>query len=282
MTEALFNIEAAIDFVKKNGESFEYSFLNAMANKKYIPEFTKNMMVYQNQDGGWTRMDPDYKGNVSSISCSLIALSKFNSVGIEESCYEKTLNYLRRTQKEEGYWDESEEVMDSHPPRWFYPNNPENHIWFTNGVVRYLTSLRCKDHQLIKRAKAFLRRHWKDQSFKGYRHNNWMGAVTFSEEEMPIDTVIKNQCLNNLWNDAESYDLFDLLWAMESLISLNKDMDDPIVQRFYRLIQQKKQLDDGGFETEFGEQHRVELANKIIFTYLKLGLITTDDLKVKG
>lgn len=280
MNDCFFNLEAAIEFVKKNGEPFEQNFLYSLSDKKYYLEFEKQLSVYQNEDGGWTRLDADYKGNISSITCTIMALSKLNSLGMHGTLYEKTLNFLRSSQWDEGFWDEHEGIVQFNPPRWFYPNNLDNRIWFTNGLIRYLISLNCQDNELINSGKQFIRKYWCGNRLKGYGHNNWMAIVTFDEEKTALDKEIKQNCLNNLWDEAEGFDLFNLIWTMESFISLKMSITEPIVQRFFELVKQKGQSKDGGFDTDSGAQHRVDLTNRIIYTCLKFGLIVNEDIRV--
>jgi len=279
MADIKFDLQALVNFVQQNGESFERSFLYSLVDRKYCEDFTEQIKTYQNDDGGWVRLDADYKGTVSSITCTIMALSKLNCLNLRNELYEKTYMYLKNCQHAEGFWDESREIMQFMPPSWFYPNNENNKIWFTNGLSRYLISLRCDDQELLSKARNYVKQFNTESGIQGYDHNNWMGIVTFDGQGDPVSNDIKEKSMKNLYDKCKDFDCYNLLWALESLISLNLGLDNPVVKKFWDLLQQCKQGEDGGFYTEAGDQHRVDLADRILYTSLKLGVVTPEEIK---
>lgn len=272
-------VQALVDFIEREGQLFERSFMHSLRNRKYCTEFTNQIKDYQNEDGGWTRLDADYKGTVSSITCTIMALSKFNCLNLHNELYENTLKYLKNCQHEDGYWDESEEILKFNPPRWFYPNNINNRIWFTNGLTRYLISLGCTDSALLNKAKNYVKHFCTSDGIRGYIHNSWMGIVTYQNDEDSISKAIKERCMNRLYENCDGFECYNLLWALESLISLNLGLENKVVRKLWDLLNSCKQDEDGGFSTEAGTQHRVDLANRLLYTLLKLGIITPSEIK---
>lgn len=275
------NFQAIVNFVLKNGEPFERSFLAALFNCSYIEKFSDQVKQYQNEDGGWIRLDADYKGKVSSVTCSIMLLSKLNCLNLHNELYDRTYRYLKMTQKEYGYWDEPRQIILSKPPRWFYPNCKENQIWFTNAVVRYLLSMGCEDQSLLDAGIGYVKQFYTKEGIQGYPHNNWMGIVTFSKSMDKLSKEIQECCFKNLYNDCESFDSYNLAWTLESLISLNLTLEHPLVMKLWGLLQQCKQCEDGGIETESGEHFRVDLACRIVYTALKLEVIDKDGIKIE-
>lgn len=274
-----FDLNSLREFIDKNGDPYERVFADALVDENSLEQFKRELAFYQNEDGGWIRLDADYKGNISSITCTIAALSKLSNLGIRDELYTNTLKYLSTSQYAEGCWDEKPRIIKFRPPKWFYPNNVDNRAWFTNGLIRYLSELGGANTELLIKGKKYIRSYFNEDYLKGYSHHKWMSIITFSNKEDSKDIDLIQDCLKYLDTECENFDLYDLLWAMESFITLKMDRNESVVKHFFDVIESNFQQQDGRFITRFGTHHQVDLANRMIYCYFKYGLITKEMLK---
>lgn len=252
------DLEKAVQFVSINGNSFQKNYLKSLFGDINLEETLRELAHFQNADGGWIQLDTDYTGNLSSITCTMIGMGKLERLKVNTgSILDATITYLKKTQKPKGMWDESIGILDFQPPAWYYPKSTKNQIWFTNGILRYIVSVKPNEHEMITKARGYLRGFWDGSSFPSYDHNNWMGIVSFYNSEEPVDSSIWQGCMDNLRRDIRRYDLSDVNWVLESCCFLSIPRTEPVIaEGLERLID--GQAEDGGFATEYGESHRVD------------------------
>lgn len=253
-----FNVDKAIEFVFQNGNAFQQVYFKALFERNLVEHALLSLARYQNDDGGFFGLDSDYNGKASSITCTMIALSKLERLGLDSGVlYDATIAYLQREQKKKGFWDESYKVLESQPPKWYYPKYMINQVWFTNGILRYLVTKRNINQDMLEKAQSFLRSHWNGSSFPGYDHNNWMAVVGFHNSDQMIHRQITESCMYNLINHISEYDLGDINWVLESMMSMQISSSHPVVVQGLELLE-NGQREDGGLSTSYGELHRVD------------------------
>lgn len=273
MSELPFDPDKLINYIKKYGDRYEQLFFDTLLHKSEDSEFAEAISKYQNSDGGWTRIDADYTGDISSVTCTIAALSKLNNLKIGGCLLLNTMDYLKNIQNSTGFWDENLRIIKFLPPGWLYPLNNDNRAWFTNGVLRYLKEFLCQNITFMEKGRAYLKEYYDGDYLKGHPQNKWMSIVTFSGSDHGEDKEIVNSNLTYLEDHCAHYDLYDLLWIMESFITLEMSGSDLIVQKFLKRIRQYKQNDDGSFTTKYGIQHQVDLGNRLLYCYHKYGFI---------
>ena len=193
------NKEKAIQFVEENGNNFQRYFLKCVLGKDCLKDALKELSYYQNTDGGWIGLDPDYTGDISSITCAMAAFSRIERLNVKSSnLINTTMEYLRAVQKKNGMWDEPRMIVKYNIPKWYCPQIEENQIWYTNGILRYIISRKSEEAEVIQRARNYLRTFWDGKRFPGYEHNNWMGIVSFANSDYKNDAEIYKGCLENL------------------------------------------------------------------------------------
>lgn len=265
-------INEAVKFINTFGNEFQKKYYRSLFGNYNIDQTIMYLEKFQNADGGWFQIDPDYKGTVSSITCTMTAFGKLERLNIMKSpLIDKSMQYLQKNQKWDGLWDEPVEILDFDPPYWYYPRIKENQIWFTNGMLRYVIS-RCPDEDMIKRAKNYLKSFWLGDRFPGYDHNDWMGIVSFFNSEDPSEKLIWENCLNNLNKNISRYDLADVIWTLESCYFIGLSKNEPIVKKALKILREG-QLDDGGFGTGYGEFQRVDVTIEALDSLANYGII---------
>lgn len=253
------NVENAIKFIFKYGNEFQKAYTACLFGKDNLPETLSLLEKYQNKDGGWFGLDPDYQGRKSSITCTMLALAKYERLNITDCPgLWGTVEYLKNTQKKDGSWDESPGLLLYTIPPWYYPRLLKNQIWFTNGTLRYLISRKPEESEIINAARTYLRKYWKDGKFPGYAHQNWMGIVSFSNSEEKEDRLIYEGCLKNLESDLDTYDMADVAWTLESYVFLKLPKKSAGVSKAIGLLI-NGQREDGGFGTIYGQTQRVDV-----------------------
>ena len=122
-------------------------------------EAIEALRVNQREDGGWTRTDKDFQGDLSIITATFVALQWLNWVGDRKSAVLlNTLDFLRRTQRDDGCWDEPEGIVNFNPPFWMLPGRYENQVWLTSAICCKLKEL-GQAHQVdFAKALEFVRR----------------------------------------------------------------------------------------------------------------------------
>lgn len=271
-------VDEAVEFINAFGSEFQKNYYRTLFGDSNMDQTLKHLEKFQNTDGGWVQIDPDYNGSVSSVVCTMTAFGKLERLKIIDSpLIDRSKEYLQKIQGADGCWDEPDEILDFDPPYWYYPRIKENKIWFTNGMLRYIIS-RCPDEDMITKAKKYLKTFWLGDKFPGYDHNDWMGIVSFFNSKDSNEQLIWDTCLNNLKKNINRYDLADVIWTLESCYFINLPKHEPVVEKALHLLMDG-QLEDGGFGTGYGEFQRVDATIEALDSLANYGMITRDDLR---
>lgn len=267
------DIEKAFKFIEINGDEFQKNFLKCLFGENNLSNTLEELSKYQNSDGGWIKIDPDYIGTVSSITCTMAGFGKLERLKVAKSIIiDTSIDYLKKVQKPSGMWDEPTDIINFNIPRWYYPRIQNNQIWFTNGMLRYVISRGPEEQEMIKKARKYLRAFWNGHGFPGYQHNNWMGIVSFFNGDEDVDEGIYQGCLKNLRNNVEEYDLADIAWTLESCHFIGLTQDEAVVTKCLELLS-SGQMDDGGFGTEYGSFQRADVTIEALDSLADYGLL---------
>lgn len=267
------NVEKAVQFINNHGNNFQLNYFRSLFGANNLGVTLQKLGEYQNTDGGWIQVDPDYTGNISSVLCTMAAFGKFERLKIEDSnLIDSSISYLEGVQKSTGAWDESDQIIDFDPPYWYYPRITNNRIWFTNSMLRYIVSRRPKEKEMIMNARNYIRPFWNGQKIQGYDHNNWMGIVSFYNGDNQIDHEIWNGCMENIRRQIRGYDLADVVWTLESCYFLNLTQTEEVVATGIELLL-SGQGEDGGFCTQYGALQRADVTIEALDTLANYGVI---------
>ena len=143
-------------------------------------EVIEALAVNQRDDGGWTRTDKDFQGDLSIITATFVALQWLNWIGDRDSSVLlNTLDFLRRTQREDGSWDEPEAIVGFNPPFWMLPGRYGNQVWLTSALCCKLMESGLQHEVDFAKAVDFVRRGWNGERFPDYAHTHWMALPLF-------------------------------------------------------------------------------------------------------
>ena len=135
-------IKRGLDYINANGSDHTKAIGNAIVNPDTVDEALIELRPFQNADGGWRGMDSDMKGPVSTISCTWVAMQWLSCLNqLDSECLKKTVDFLKKVQNENGYWDEPEAIVEYDPPPWMVPGEYENQLWLTSASCWRLIKL---------------------------------------------------------------------------------------------------------------------------------------------
>ena len=244
-------------FVQRNGSELMEALAAHAIGIASGDDVVTHLQTYQNDDGGWERFDRDMQGPLSTISQTWLGLQWLLWTKPSDSVpLDRTLEFLRLSQDDEGYWDEPPEILKHDPPPWMVPGDPANQLWLTSAVCCKLLELGRENEVRFDAAVEFLRRGWEEDHFPVYQHTHWMAANLFGRLSEPtdIDRGIATGSARRLVNDltAGAVDATDVTAiAYAAFQSGARDLFDIAFQRVVT-----NQADDGGWTTGYGDKHR--------------------------
>ncbi len=217
------------------------------------------LLVFQNPDGGWRGLDSDMKGALSTISQTWVGLKWLHWLrSPDSSAVDRTVDFLMRSQRLDGYWDEPDEILKHEPPRWMIPGDCANRLWLTAATYSRLLLLSREADVRFEAALDFLRGGWEGERFPVYNHTHWVSLVVFGLLDRPtrIDREIFNGCLRFL-EDAlaeDRVDPFDVTEIARDALHVGPPAAQLVESALPRLL--TGQAGDGGWTTGYGDRHR--------------------------
>lgn len=233
------------------------------------------LRAYQRDDGGWTRTDKDFQGDLSIISSTWVAVQWLNWVGGRNSrVLRNTLDFLRTTQRDDGSWDEPDEIVDFNPPFWMQPGRYENQLWLTSAICCKLKESGRERRVDFTRALEFIRQGWNGERFPVYPHTHWMAMPLFrligTGDEADEEIILG--CMKFLYDAvaagrADPGDTISIAYASHVAGEVARDLFDISLEKISGY-----QQDDGGWITKHGDEHRAAFTVEALFLFRRIGL----------
>ncbi len=252
-------ISRGLDFINENGSDHTKAIANAIVNPEVEDEALKELQPFQNKDGGWRGMDSDMKGPISTISCTWVAMQWLSWLNQKDSeCVKKTVDFLIKVQNKNGSWDEPEAILKYDPPPWMVPGEHENQLWLTSAICCQLMEINKTAEVNFNEAIDFLRGGWDGECFNRDAHPHWMAIVIFYHlrEDSKVNEAIAEGCKQFLISNTsegkeDPIDYVDIAYAS---LRVGNWADDLLKISIDRLLE--SQAEDGGWITNYGDQHR--------------------------
>ncbi len=228
----------------------------------------------QRDDGGWTRTDKDFLGDLSIVSATWVAVQWLNWIEDRNSAVlTDTVDYLRRTQREEGSWDEPDEIVNFNPPFWMLPGRYENRVWLTSALCCKLKEAGREREVDFPKAVRFIREAWDGEKFPVYQHTHWMAMPLFSliGSVDGVNRGIINGCKRVLYDavaagTADPGDTISIAYASHLAGEIAEDVFDMSLEKVKGF-----QQDDGGWITNHGDEHRAAFTVEALFLFRRIG-----------
>ena len=239
---------------------------------------------YQNEDGGWANgLEIEYTGNVSTPMTTAAALGYIYLFNLSETeLLTSTLHYLRSTQKDNGSWDDPEEIMRFELPPYM---GPGIYVEFKTGmIIKWLSrmNLDIKDREMTRRARDYLIEEFprvskEDDMWSAIAYINAFGELPLSEqlkqsEHMP---EIMGWAMGILMPDGPpDPDADELPWIfVQGMIHDDSPAINPMKEKVADAIA-TNQLQSGGWHHQFGTYNAVWAAILITRFLRRNGFIT--------
>ncbi len=262
-------MEKAEKYIIDNSTDLQKVCLDYVAGRSSKEKVLDELSKYQNPDGGWANgLEIEYPGAISSPFTTAAALGYISKFELGESeLLPSTLNYLKKTQHENGMWDDTEGVLAyPHPPYMGPGIYPE----FKTGVtLKWLLRLNIADKKMIEGAQSYLVEIFDEVAPK----NDFWSAVAYSSafallphlQETPR---IMEWSMKILMPEESEFGWQQVMGMIED--------DMPIPDRVYDIslnLIKENQEDDGGWPHQFGTYNRVWSAIYILRFLKQKGLI---------
>ena len=260
------NVEQAVTFVESSGKPAQIALAHYAVERISAEEALQAIAPHQRADGSWSGTDEDMPGDISSISQTWVGLQWLiwlHPAG--DDPLQRTVEFLKRVQHPESFWDEPDEITAFNPPPWMQPGNQDNQVWLTSAVCAKLKELGQQDQVNFEQALEFLRLSWRadERQFNDSTHPHWMALPLFHNSTHAGDNEIEAGCRDRLVEAVEHnrLDPYDYPAVAHAAI-LASDLD-----LFRRCMDKLEgfQQPDGGLMTHYGDQHRANGTVELLF-----------------
>lgn len=262
------DLNRAFQFVKDSGDPILSALAAFALGKQGANDALQTIQAYQRPDGGWTKTDKDFQGDLSIISTTWVALQWLIWLGVGKNpVLERTLSFLKKSQNKAGYWDEPEAIRQYNPPFWMLPGRYENQLWLTSAVCCKLKELGCENEVNFDKALIFLRRGWDGKRYPVFTHTHWMvmPLLALQNTSDTLDHEIILGCKSFLMNaiktgEADPGDWCAIAYASRLAGDYAKDLYELALQGVMY-----NQADDGGWITRYPAIHRPGFTVEALF-----------------
>ena len=275
MTNSSFEITKAREFVTKRGKPFEKLKLKLLDDeKKETQKLLQELLKIQNSDGGIPFRFQ--KNNISTIGPTItffkdiLILELFEEVNNE---IKKATEFLLSQQNEQGYFEEPEGINDLECSVWEARGIESNRIYCTSIVLNFLIGTKEENlRSAILIGADFLKRRWDDQrGFRSYPHSLWNAVPIFLKiyGENNHISIRSLEILQTL--KLENYPSSSLVWMIECFIHAGYE-NHSFVKKILDILL-TRQLSDGKWESEDGEEFDASTTMSILIVLKRLGKI---------
>ena len=253
------SLEEALDFERRRGSPLARALAGHASGETDVDAALHVLAAFQNPDGGWRGLDSDMEAPLSTISQTWVGLKWLHWLRPSDAApVDRTVEFLRRSQHADGYWDEPEEILAHGPPPWMMPRDFANQVWLTAATCSRLTLHSRQSGVRFDAALDFLRAAWDGERFPRYNHTHWVSLVVFGlmKDPTPADRDIFEGSARFL-EDAlteERIDTLDVIEVVRDALYTGRPAARLLEVALPKLL--AGQADDGGWRTGYGDRHR--------------------------
>lgn len=251
------DIAGAVRFVSNRGTGLQIRLAQFAVGETDARAVEELLADYQNDGGGWRSLDGSGRFPLSTISFTQVALEWLAHLQPEkETLIDRTMVFLSRTQRPDGSWDESEDILTFDPPPWMHPGVHANRVWLTVAILARVQALGRTEEIRFRDALDFVKAAWTDDGFPAYPHTHWVALELLSglDERDEQDDLIMRGCVDYL-TDAIERDTIDTN-DLTSVIQAATAAGASSLERMAMVRFNEGQAADGGWNTEYGDALR--------------------------
>jgi len=267
------DVGKAIDFVRASGDPILSALALLAIGETTTRQALEVLSAYQRPDGGWTKTDKDFQGDLSAISTTWVALQWLGWIEDRDSdVLERTIAHVRDVQRDDGAWDEPDEILAYDPPTWMMPGRHENQLWLTAAICCKLKEMGREGDVDLERALGFVRAGWDGQRFPVFVHTHWMAMPLLAMHGAGDEEIVEG-CRRFL-SQAIADDRVDPgdYCAVAYASLLTGEPAEGLCRVSLQRVQEN-QMRDGGWRTNYDPKHRVGFTVDALFLLRRAGLL---------
>ncbi|MGH2398265.1 MAG: prenyltransferase/squalene oxidase repeat-containing protein [bacterium] len=265
-------LSRAIFYIEENGDELERARLGGLLGRdRPDPKATRALLTRQNEDGGFPyQMVP---GRPSAITATAAALQWMADLRVLRTPHaERAVAYLLTEQRPTGSWEESPALMKFTPPPLARPGDLAGRAYATALSAFWLSRLLGHRHEGVQRAFGFLRKirddGWPDDepvqvSSLVTSLSALVDGPASSLAAAGVDALARRA--SDAWSADRLADVFGALYAAGFA------GDVPLVAWGLRRLMGLQQ-DEGGWSSEYGADHDVDLSLRALRALLAFGI----------
>jgi hypothetical protein len=268
------DIEKSISFIMNRGSEIERARLDCILHGIHpTPKIHQGLYKLQNVDGGFPfAMKP---GNLSTINETTIALWWLEELGLLNApAANQALDYLLRTQKAGGWWDEDPRLVQYNLPPWIKLNDLSTRLylsayaayWLAVGNLTHLPAFRQALHFLI-------RSQDKTGKLFGYLHTTWIACAVFMLAGPRYSSIASQGVMALTARALSEWEDSQIAWALDCLSKGGLSKHVPFVKNCLEALS-TRQKSNGSWASEDGEPYRVSATIQSIKVLKHYGLVT--------
>ncbi|MCX7710538.1 MAG: hypothetical protein N2484_11920 [Clostridia bacterium] len=240
-------------YIYENGSSLQKACMDFVAGRGDKQRIIEELSVYQNPDGGWAKgLEIEYPGLASSPYTTAAALGYISKFGLSETkIFEDTLNHLKKSQRENGMWDDTEEILQyPHPPYM----GPGIYTEYKTGMIlKWLLRLNVSEKETMDRALRYLLEIFDEVAGK----NDFWSAVAYSGAFSLLPHLVEYPKIMEWSMRILMPQEGQLGWQqVMGMIEDDIPIPDQAMEISIQLIKQNQEA-DGGWPHPFGTYNRV-------------------------
>jgi hypothetical protein len=240
------DFEKARDLVLTRGTEIQRCRLSyVLGESRDRKPVEKHLRRVQLKEGGFPFREDTSRPFCLSATGGMMEIMADMDLDTSSIC-RRTIDFVIRTQLEDGRWDENPALAPFDPPFWDRPGDLNTQLWLTGSLADVLTRLGRGPSRAVAKATEFLLRNSRhDGSFKGFRHTTWL-AIAVLAPIRGVDDEVVSRTLAAL-DRFEEWDATDTAWALECMYWGGIPAEHDVVRRFLDRLE-SLQYPDGHWE----------------------------------
>jgi hypothetical protein len=255
--------QSALNFVYNNGSEIEKARVDSIVDGKEPNEnVIAQLSNLQNIDGGFPYKN--IKGSLSTINNTLGTLNILDDLNMSSHSISRKINqYLIQKERNDGTWQEDEQILEYGPPEWMDPRKRFANIYTTTHSLFWLLKGNFVPSSKFSFYTEIFEQYIEfNGSFEGFLQNSWLGTACLGMmNTWDSDKVVRPlEYVASLQDNRLSAN--DLVWLSLSLLQAGFPSNNRITSILsYNLFE--KQSKSGSFETE-GNLFAVETTIQVL------------------
>jgi hypothetical protein len=271
------NIDKSISFVNTRGTEIEKARMNYILHGiRPPPKIHQSLYELQNVDGGFPF--GMQRGNLSTVNQTTVALWWLDELGLLNSpAANQALDYLLRTQKTDGSWDEDPRLTQYKLPPWIKLNDLRTRLYLSAVASYWLALGSMTSLPAFRQALHFLIRN-QDESGKifGYPHTTWISSAVFLLAGQRYSSIASRGVIALSTRPMSDWEDSQLAWALDCLSRGGLSKHVPFMKNCLQELSHR-QKSNGSWASEDGVTSAVSATIQAVKVLKHCGLMTVSE-----